>query len=68
MITGGFREGLLKVWDKESNALISEYQTGHTSIGHVVGGGGKVVASTRVGYGLYQIMFWDGDMIDAEGL
>jgi hypothetical protein len=68
MITGGFRDGLLKVWDKESNVLVLERQIGNPGIWNVVGGEGKVAVSSRVRDGLHQITLWDGGMIDAEGL
>jgi hypothetical protein len=68
LITGGFRDGLLKVWDKESNVLVSEHQIGNPGIWNVVGGEGKVAVSSIVRHGLHQITLWDGDMIDAEGL
>lgn len=68
MITGGFRDGLLKVWDKESNVLVSKHHIGRTAIWNVVGGEGKVAVSSRAGDGLHQITLWDADMIDAEGI
>jgi WD40 repeat protein len=68
MVTGGFRDGTLKVWNRENNALVSEYQTKHTSIGNVASGEGKVAASIRVGDGQYEVMLWDGEMINTEGL
>jgi WD40 repeat protein len=68
MITGGIRDGVVKLWDIESNAPISGHKVGHTAIWNVVGGEGKLAVSSRVQQGLLQVTLWDTAMIDAEGL
>jgi WD40 repeat protein len=47
MITGGFRDGLVKVWDRESNVLISEHRVVNPAIWHLVGGEGKVAVASK---------------------
>jgi len=68
LITGGFRDGVLKLWDKDSNVLVSERQIVDSGIWNVVGGEGKLAVASKAGEGLHQITLWDGGIIDAEGL
>lgn len=68
MITGGFRDGLVKLWDRESNMLVSEHRVVIPAIWYLVGGEGKVAIASKAGDGLHQITLWDKDIIDAEGL
>jgi WD40 repeat protein len=67
MITGGTRDGLLKVWDQESNVLLSEHEAG-VGIWNVIGAEGKlVVVSASLGDGPHRIMLWDKMTIDSKG-
>ena len=51
MISGGFRDGLLRLWDKESNELLSERQTGAKALWILVGGESKVAVASRLRQG-----------------
>lgn len=68
MITGGFRDGLVKSWDKESSMLVSEKSIGSFGMWHLVGGEGKMAIASKAGDELHQITLWDKGTVDAEGL
>jgi len=68
MISGGFRDGLLRVWDNESNELRSERQTGGMAIWQVASGEGKLAVASRVQMGTHLLELWDMEEIERTGL
>lgn len=67
MITGGFRDGLLKVWDQGSNVLLSEHEVGE-GVWNITGGEGRLVACVKLKDGPHKIILWNQATIDSEGI
>ena len=68
MISGGFKDGLIRAWDNESDELRFERLMGQTAIWMLVGGEGKMAVASRVQTGLHLLELWDMEEIERTGL
>lgn len=64
MISAGFRDGLVRLWDIESHELHSQRQTWTTAIWLLVGGEGKIAAASKLDENKQILDLWDSDDID----